>query len=72
MVVGGAGTVRSSEVRGMSAEQLGFKATATRHLSDLLEKGYLRQLSGGGRSTRYQINLPGGSLFAIDTEPSKA
>ncbi|MBO3278242.1 Fic family protein [Pseudomonas schmalbachii] len=32
------------------------KATATRHLSDLLEKGCLRRLPGGGRSTRYQIN----------------
>jgi Fic family protein len=31
------------------------KATATRHLSDLLEKGCLRRLPGGGRSTRYQI-----------------
>lgn len=32
------------------------KATATRHLSDLLEKGCLEKLPGGGRSTRYQIN----------------
>ena len=31
------------------------KATATRHLSDLLEKGCLARLPGGGRSTRYQI-----------------
>lgn len=31
------------------------KATATRHLSDLLEKGCLEKLEGGGRSTRYQI-----------------
>lgn len=31
------------------------KATATRHLSDLLEKGCLQKLPGGGRSTRYQI-----------------
>lgn len=38
------------------------KATATRHLSELLEKGYLRRLPGGGRSTRYQINQPGSSL----------
>ena len=29
---------------------------ATRHLSDLLEKGCLEKLPGGGRSTRYQIN----------------
>lgn len=31
------------------------KATATRHLSDLVEKGCLVRLPGGGRSTRYQI-----------------
>lgn len=31
------------------------KATATRHLSDLAEKGCLTKLPGGGRSTRYQI-----------------
>ena len=31
------------------------KATATRHLSDLLNKGCLEKLQGGGRSTRYQI-----------------
>ena len=31
------------------------KATATRHLSDLLHKGCLEKLPGGGRSTRYQI-----------------
>lgn len=33
------------------------KATATRHLSDLTEKGFLRRLPGGGRSTRYEIDL---------------
>jgi len=31
------------------------KATATRHLADLLEKGCLYRLEGGGRSTRYQV-----------------
>ena len=31
------------------------KATATRHLADLLEKGVLQRLAGGGRSTRYAI-----------------
>ncbi|MCX7512570.1 Fic family protein [Frateuria hangzhouensis] len=31
------------------------KATATRHLADLLDKGCLERLPGGGRSTRYQI-----------------
>ncbi|VVO19924.1 Fic family protein [Pseudomonas fluorescens] len=35
------------------------KATATRHLADLLDKGCLVRLPGGGRSTRYQINYPG-------------
>ena len=34
------------------------KATATRHLADLLAKGCLRRLPGGGRSTRYEINWP--------------
>lgn len=38
------------------------KATATRHLADLLEKGCLRRLPGGGRSTRYEINLPGSDI----------
>lgn len=33
------------------------KATATRHLAELLEKGCLEKLPGGGRSTRYQIKL---------------
>lgn len=43
------------------------KATATRHLTDLLEKACLRRLPGGGRSTRYQINLPG---YAGNAVPS--
>lgn len=34
------------------------KATATRHLADLLEKGCLVRLPGGGRSTRYSIGWP--------------
>lgn len=33
------------------------KATATRHLADLLEKGCIDKLPGGGRSTRYQVRL---------------
>ena len=33
------------------------KATATRHLTDLLDKGLLEKLPGGGRSTRYQVKL---------------
>jgi Fic family protein len=37
------------------------KATATRHLAELLDKGYLIRLPGGGRSTRYQINYPDGT-----------
>jgi hypothetical protein len=36
------------------------KATATRHLSDLLKKGCLVRLPGGGRSTRYRANTDGG------------
>ncbi|AZF49863.1 MULTISPECIES: Fic family protein [unclassified Pseudomonas] len=35
------------------------KATATRHLSDLLEKNCLIRLPGSGRSTRYQVNTQG-------------
>jgi len=31
------------------------RATATRHLTDLLEKGCIVKLDGGGRNTRYQI-----------------
>lgn len=31
------------------------KATATRHLADLLDKNCIEKLEGGGRSTRYQI-----------------
>ncbi|WP_223505509.1 Fic family protein [Pseudomonas sp. GL-RE-29] len=34
------------------------KATATRHLAELLDKGYLQRLPGGGRSTRYRIHYP--------------
>ncbi|AWB67523.1 hypothetical protein C2869_14210 [Saccharobesus litoralis] len=33
------------------------KATATRDLSELVEKGCLIKLEKGGRSTRYQVNL---------------
>jgi len=31
------------------------KATATRHLADLLVKGCIEKLPGGGRNTRYKI-----------------
>jgi Fic family protein len=34
------------------------KATATRHLAELVEKGCLQRLPAGGRSTRYQIHYP--------------
>ncbi|WP_425557239.1 Fic family protein [Corallincola platygyrae] len=33
------------------------KATATRHLTELLDKGAIEKMAGGGRSTRYQIKL---------------
>lgn len=42
------------------------KATATRHLSDLLEKGCITRLPGGGRSTRYQVN------YAVSAQGSEA
>lgn len=32
------------------------KATATRHLADLVEKGCIEKMAGGGRSTRYSIS----------------
>lgn len=35
------------------------KATATRHLIDLVAKGCIVRLPGGGRSTRYQVNSAG-------------
>tara|TARA_R110001583_G_scaffold177643_2_gene333280 strand:+ start:10956 stop:12413 length:1458 start_codon:yes stop_codon:yes gene_type:complete len=34
------------------------KATATRHLGDLVEKGCIEPLNAGGRSTRYRAVLP--------------
>lgn len=33
------------------------KPTATRHLSDLVEKGCLKKQEGGGRNTRYALSL---------------
>ncbi|MDQ0009119.1 Fic family protein [Luteibacter jiangsuensis] len=42
------------------------KATATRHLGDLLDKGMIVRLPGGGRSTRYRIAWP--STGIADTE----
>ena len=39
------------------------KATATRHLADLLEKGVLQRLAGGGRSTRYAIAAALGIVY---------
>ncbi|PZQ97363.1 MAG: DUF4172 domain-containing protein [Aeromonas media] len=33
------------------------KATATRHLAELVERGCIEKLPGGGRNTRYQIRL---------------
>ena len=42
------------------------KATATRHLADLVAKGCLEKLPGGGRSTRYQV------LWPANGEPTPA
>ncbi|MDH0029344.1 Fic family protein [Aeromonas caviae] len=33
------------------------KSTATRHLAELVEKGCIEKLPGGGRNTRYQIRV---------------
>lgn len=33
------------------------KATATRYLADLLEKGGLEKMPVGGRNTRYQVKI---------------
>jgi Fic family protein len=41
------------------------KATATRHLADLLSKGCLLKLPGGGRSTRYHLNGEGLQVTAL-------
>ena len=46
------------------------KATATRHLTDLVEKGCLTPNDEGGRSTRYQVVMPTApeaQALAIDT-----
>lgn len=34
------------------------KATATRHLADLLARECIEKLPGGGRNTRYQVKYP--------------
>lgn len=56
-------TGRGGFAEGISAAQYQAvakvsKATATRHLADLVSKGCLVKLPGGGRNTRYQILLP--------------
>lgn len=38
------------------------KATATRHLADLVEKGCMHRLPGGGRSTRYVVDIPASDI----------
>lgn len=46
------------------------KATATRHLADLVAKGCLTRLPGGGRNTRYQIHWPAsGDLLNSKPQP---
>jgi len=44
------------------------KATATRDLGDLVDKGCLYRLAGGGRNARYNLNLDGGG-FSPDFKP---
>ena len=55
-------------VQGISASQYQkvakvSKATATRHLAGLVEKGCLMRLPAGGRSTRYQVSGHSGAPF---------
>ena len=49
------GGLNAKKYMGMTSTS---KATATRHLTGLLEKQCLIKLEGGGRSTRYDINWP--------------
>jgi Fic family protein len=44
------------------------KATATRHLGDLLDKGAVVKLQGGGRRTRYAIKWPAMAAGPTKTE----
>lgn len=46
------------------------KATATRHLADLLAKGCLEKLPGGGRSTRYRIRPMESAFSSLAVEPT--
>ncbi|MFC4698740.1 Fic family protein [Glaciecola siphonariae] len=46
--------INASKYKGIAGVS---KATATRDLSDLLNKNCIIQLDGGGRSTRYQVNI---------------
>ena len=39
-----------------------FHAMSASILADLLEKGCIRRLPGGGRSTRYEINAPAAGI----------
>lgn len=53
---------KSGFLQGISASQYQkvakvSKGTATRHLTDLLEKGCLEKMPGGGRNTRYQLKM---------------
>ena len=47
------------------------KATATRHLADLLARGCLTRLPGGGRSTRYQIQWPTAGAATPTNQPEQ-
>lgn len=46
--------INASKYKGIAGVS---KATATRDLTDLLNKNCIIQLDGGGRSTRYQVNI---------------
>lgn len=48
------------------------KATATRHLSELVRKGFLELKPGGGRSTRYQVTIAGHGNTGTTTPCARA
>jgi len=49
------GGLSAAKYKGMAKVS---KATATRHIADLLDKNCITKLDGGGRSTRYDIHWP--------------
>jgi Fic family protein len=48
------GGINASKYKGIAGVSI---ATATRELTELLKKNCIIQLDGGGRSTRYNVNI---------------